>query len=85
MSTIQQRLSTVSGKIQYLQHEKQRIEKEKEAIAEELKRLGIKDANALRAEIERQKKHFQESEAKLLEAVSKLEAKTLELEKSING
>lgn len=82
---LQKRLNEVQAKINFINLEKARNDKEKQAIEEELKKLGIKDKAELEKIIEEKEKTLLLTKEKFGEALTKLEEKTLELENKVKA
>lgn len=80
MNDLQERLSTVSGKILYLKAEKQRIENEKKALEAELLKEGVSDVSKLSDLIKQKEAELEFTKSKFKETLTKFEMKVASLE-----
>ena len=83
MEDLQERLNNVRSKITYLKAEKDRIEKEQEALKAELAKEGITDVAQLPIIIEERKQKLEETISKFTENLGKFEVKVASLENKV--
>lgn len=82
---LQKRLNSVQAQISFLGMEKERIEKEKKTIDEELKKLGLKDKDELKRMLDDKEKTLALTKEKFEVALKKLEEKTTDLETKVKA
>lgn len=82
---LQKRLNAVQAQINFLGMEKERNDKEKKVIEEELKKLNVKDKEELKKLIEDKEKTLILTKTKFDTALKKLEEKTAELENKVKA
>jgi predicted nuclease with TOPRIM domain len=82
---LQERLNDVQAKLKFLQMKKEENEKEKQAIDEALKQLGIKNGEQLEATIKAKEQELVTLKTKFDEALKKLEETTTVLENKVKG
>jgi hypothetical protein len=82
---LQKRLNAVQAQINFLGMEKERNDKEKKVIEEELKKLNVKDKEELKKLIEDKEKTLILTKTKFDVALKKLEDKTTELENKVKS
>lgn len=85
IQTLQARLTAVKGKIEFLKHEKARVEKEQKSIQEDLKGMGVSDIGQLQKVIEQKETEAKSYLEKFKTAVATLETNTAEMEKQVSG
>lgn len=82
---LQKRLNAVQAQINFLGMEKERNDKEKKVIEEELKKLNVKDKEELKKLIEDKEKTLILTKTKFDAALKKLEEKATELENRVKS
>lgn len=82
---LQKRLNSVQAQINFLGMEKERIDKEKKIIDEELKKLGLKDKDELKLMLDDKEKTLALTKEKFEVALKKLEEKTTDLETKVKA